>query len=657
MNPRLLPGCAIVLRRIALAGALVVLIGQTRSLDQRALAQSNQDKPSPARARATIAKPERSVLSTSDRPDVLVVKFHEGTKVRLRGGLLTAADARALSAQETRRRERVKLDDATIMSDLATVNSFVAGAGYQVDRLFGRPEEALEAEQQRGETRLNEELADLNLYYLLTTANPDRAAAEVLLDRLNELDSVERAYAESELKPSGDIAPPTPDFTAEQDWLGVWGIDADYAYSRNARGQGVKIIDVEGNWDFAHEDVPPMFTKWGYPFGSDYKEHGTAVLGVLAAGDNGYGMRGIAPSASVGAAAYRFYYPGTNILLTSIARAIDEAAARLGPGDVILIELQRSGPDSGLDCPCGGGCDDFEYVPVEYKGADFDAIRHATATHVVVVEAAGNGSMNLDDPRYGGRFDRNVRDSGAIIVGASTGPLRNPSCSTNYGSRVDVQGWGGGVATLGKGDLAKVNGSDQRQWYRSSFGGTSAASAMVAGAAAAFQSALIARGLPRLFPEEMQYVMVKVGYAQGTSPKHIGPLPALRPLIRAYEDGDTCQPIVIRDTPEVWSTFVPPFGRRQFCFGVTLSQTISLNRYVFETCANPQYDTRIEVISPIGLVGSNNNGCGINSRASRLVIQPTVVGTHRVTIRGNANATGDLIFRFYRRPPDFEPGE
>ena len=36
----------------------------------------------------------------------------------------------------------------------------------------------------------------------------------------------------------------------------------------------------------------------------------------------------------------------------------------------------------------------------------------------VVVEAAGNGAVELDAPECEGWFDRSVRDSGAIIVGA-----------------------------------------------------------------------------------------------------------------------------------------------------------------------------------------------------------------------------------------------
>src|SRR5207237_7783751 len=113
----------------------------------------------------------------------------------------------------------------------------------------------------------------------------------------------------------------------------------------------------------------------------------------------------------------------------------------------------------------------------------------------------------LDSSIYDGRFDRNVRDSGAIMVGAGTGGTgpgvwHAPMCWTNYGSRVDVQGWGQKVTTLGYAPdsciWCKIAGDDDSQWYTCTFGGTSAGSAIVAGAAAALQRFHNTRGLAAL---------------------------------------------------------------------------------------------------------------------------------------------------------------
>ena len=60
-------------------------------------------------------------------------------------------------------------------------------------------------------------------------------------------------------------------------------------------------------------------------------------------------------------------------------------------------------------------------IPVEYWQANYDAISAATTAGLTVVEAAGNGQMNLDDDRYHNRFDKDSRDSGAITDPASPG--------------------------------------------------------------------------------------------------------------------------------------------------------------------------------------------------------------------------------------------
>ena len=452
--------------------------------------------------------------------------------------------------------------------------------------------------------------------------------------------------------PAGDISPTTPDYSWLQNHLGPYYLDADYArLSHNARGQGVKIIDVEYSWDLNHEDLSDVSLVWGtpYPSGAD-KNHGTAVLGLLAAQDNGYGMIGIAPDATVGVAAAKYQIGNVTVYLH--ANAINEAATQLGPGDVILIELQIGGPDSHLDCNCYA-CDTFEAVPAEWDPATFDAIRWATANRIIVVEAAGNGGMNLDDPRYQGRFDRAVRDSGAIVVGAAL--AFSPLCFTNYGSRVDLQGEGFSVATLGYGHWAKVNGSDRRQFYTASFGGTSSASAMVAGAVAVAQSAVADRGV-RLFPSEMLSLLARTGWPQRGA-EHIGPMPNLRAVIDAYEIGDTCQPITPSEVADTRSGYIPPFGDLEYCFTVDMLDAARAVKYVFDTCTGTTFDTILEVMydpqSRIP-VAYNDDGCKIGSRQSRVAVQPTTAGTYVVRVRGGLGASGDMTLRFFKLPPPIQ---
>ena len=115
------------------------------------------------------------------------------------------------------------------------------------------------------------------------------------------------------------------------------------------------------------------------------------------------------------------------------------------------------------------------------------AILLASASGLIVCEAAGNGQQDLDDPLYQGLFDRSVRDSGAIMCGASSGASLEPAWFTNHGARVDLHGWGGGVVTCGYGNLQGLPGFPETQWYTDSFNGTSSASPIVTGAVVSLQ--------------------------------------------------------------------------------------------------------------------------------------------------------------------------
>ena len=466
-------------------------------------------------------KPRSTAQSPHLINDQIIVKFKEGTHVRLRAGALRV-DPGALTGSERALLTRHALPLAKVASDVSAANALLASVA--IERHFDRPEADLESEKALGEANVVEELADLNLYFTAAVAPKAQAA---LIDQLNALDSVEIAYAPPKPEDAWADAPPaTGVYTGSQDYVEAAPIGIDARYARTVQGGaglGVKVIDVETGWNFNHEDAPSMFTSSGTLY---YGEHGIAVMGVIAAVENGYGMTGAASDVRFGVASAVNPPLGGGAATYSVARAVNTARAALSAGDVILIEQHAHGPASGLACTCN--CGQFEYVAMEYWTAEYDAMRAATALGVNVVEAAGNGSMNLDSAIYGGNFNRAVRDSGAIIVGAGTGNGgRAPECWTNHGSRVDVQGWGDSVATLGYGTLAQVNGADTDQWYSSSFSGTSSASPIVVSAVADLQGARIAHGLGVATTAAMRSLLVSTGTPQ-TGVSHIGPLPNLR---------------------------------------------------------------------------------------------------------------------------------
>ena len=133
------------------------------------------------------------------------------------------------------------------------------------------------------------------------------------------------------------------------------------------------------------------------------------------------------------------------------------------------------------------------------------------------------------------RFKRSVYDSGAIIVAAASPYDHTARVDTNYGTRIDLQGWGDDVSTLGAG-LAGTRidfppgVEDRLQMYTKTFAGTSSAAPIVTGAAVLLQAIRRARGLTDLSSWQMRELL-QVGATQQGPGRLVGPLPNLRAAI------------------------------------------------------------------------------------------------------------------------------
>jgi len=353
----------------------------------------------------------------------------------------------------------------------------------------------------------------------------------------------------NDMAPTSEEAPPaTPDYVSRQGYLEAapGGVEARWAWTQaGGRGSSIRIIDIEGAWRFTHEDLTgnqggvvggTMSTDIGW------RNHGTAVLGEFSGDLNSFGVTGIASDAVVSAISI-FGGPGS-------AGAINAAAARLGAGDVILIELHRPGPRFAF----ANRSDQRGYIAVEWWPDDFAAIRNAVNRGIIVVEAGGNGAENLDDPIYQtpaagfpagwtNPFRRANRDSGAIVVGAGAPPPgthgrthgadRSRLDFSNYGALFDTQGWGREVTTAGYGDLQ--GGGNEDLWYTDTFSGTSSASPIIVGVAASLQGMARARGHAVLTPAEFRNCLRSTGSPQQDEPgrpavQRIGTRPNLRQL-------------------------------------------------------------------------------------------------------------------------------
>lgn len=362
--------------------------------------------------------------------------------------------------------------------------------------------------------------------YLTINLNDSLTKQEIIdaIDAIKELDNIDIVYAEPtpeifNLDANVSILPepnaPTPNLINNQGYLNSapYGIDAKYAWGLSGgNGDGVKIIDVENAWNRNHEDLPDFFAKVGSIDTSSSKSgqnHGTAVVGILVAKDNEFGIRGIVSNSQI----------GTSGSWYGMSEAIVSATQVLGKGDVIVIENHNYGPDDG------------KLVAMEYWTSIFDAIKYATDKGVTVVEAAGNGSSDLDNSVYNNAFNRNYRDSGAILVAASKSTQRVPVYFTNYGSRIDAHAWGDWtVASLGYGDA--FDGGNKNRIYTNKFAGTSSATPIVAGAVASLQGIAKQKIGRFLTPKEVRTILSSTATPQsGGFSKRIAGLPNLRSAI------------------------------------------------------------------------------------------------------------------------------
>lgn len=464
----------------------------------------------------------------------IVVKLVQGANVRIDGSRLAVTRAVRTSVIRTRT-ARPTVAAADLREQVADLNAIVDANGAAVGRAAPQVEaELLTLLRRRAEHDSGVEMPDPNLFFFVHTQKPRAKSAAALLNALRRSALVEAAYFQPIPLDAADIAPPTTiDVTPQQGYFrpSPTGVDVDFARRfAGGRGEGVRIVDIEGGWHLGHEDLPPASFGAGINLGLFDGAHGTAVLGELVAQENGFGAVGVVPSSSFGWSSF------TNIDLLmpwrtyfySVGNALLAAGHFLGFGDIALIEQHFPNPFAGAEpAPCNAS--QFGYVAVETMPYEHAAILLMTAAGVVVVEAAGNGQVMVSPA--------SPVDSGAIVVGASNNDL-TPACFTNFGPRVNVHAWGGSIGSLGYGDdpSLQANGNDALQFYTRSFGGTSGASPIVVGAAALVQSTRAARGLDRLTSVQMRTLLAATGTAQvaTTLSRTIGPLPNLAAAIATY---------------------------------------------------------------------------------------------------------------------------
>lgn len=469
----------------------------------------------------------------------VVVKFVEGSGVRLREGeLVMSAEPAAIESRE--RLSRAALDPESVQAELAAFNEEIRSfRGFAGRAAPGVDELDLMRLRQAAERSTRFEQPDLNLVYFVHIPEVTQPElAQRALQTLSKHRIVEAAYFQPIPHNAVDKAPTTTiSVTNSQGYATAAPAGIDAAFARNfagGRGENVRIADIEYGWNTTHEDLPQM----GFGIGVNFNDqHGTAVMGEIAAEENAFGATGLAPKSLVGWSSVTNLNPFQPIYFYSVGSALLMTGIVLRAGDIALIEQHF--PTLAGPCPNMCNCAQFGFVAVETLPFEHAAISLMTGAGVTVVEAAGNGQM-LVTPA-------SPRDSGAIVVGASNAN-RVPACFSNFGPRVNVHGWGMSVGTTGYGGASgavdpalRANGTDPDQWYTRSFSGTSSASPIVVGAAALIQGIRRAGNLDPLLPVAMRSLLATTGTPQaaGTTP-NIGPLPNLRAAIASFH-GDAAR--------------------------------------------------------------------------------------------------------------------
>ncbi len=335
---------------------------------------------------------------------------------------------------------------------------------------------------------------------------------EKLLAICNALEELEEVqYAElqpdHEFPPPADIPPTTPELDSAQTYRPPDpGIDVDYAWSLDIKGEGMRVCDIEyyKGTPMTHEEFEDQGIKYVLPMPDGNRQpHAVAVLGILLAGENGYGIHGSTPLAE------GFIGPEENGRATTALAAIDS----MNEGDVVLYEMQTTG--------AGGG-----YCPADYSQSLWDATKAGSDAGVIIVAAAGNGNQDLDASAYSSYMARG--DNGSIIVGAGTADIEHDKLSfSTYGERVNVHAWGTKVYTTSTYGNDVQFGNDVNQSYCDGFSGTSSASPIVTSAVLLIQNYIKTQYGALLSPVEMRDLLIETGVPQGEG-GHIGPIPDIK---------------------------------------------------------------------------------------------------------------------------------
>ncbi|NKN36662.1 S8 family serine peptidase [Agrobacterium sp. a22-2] len=242
-------------------------------------------------------------------------------------------------------------------------------------------------------------------------------------------------------------------------------------------GAGVDVFVIDDGFDYNHTDLSANYDEtmdYDYSndttdaFGASSDAHGTAVMGIIGADDNGQGTVGIAFDANL--VGYRTVARSSDTRLENTRDGIRDAAN--AGADVINVSLNQD----GIATIFGGSLTPSLVLSVR-TSINFAVETGRDGLGTIIVKSAGNGR--------GGDYDVNANmwtnDTRQIVV-AAVNQNGSVSSYSSYGAANLVSGFGSPseVVTTDRTGSAGYDATD----ITNRFHGTDAAAAMVSGVVA-----------------------------------------------------------------------------------------------------------------------------------------------------------------------------